>query len=220
MQISTFALACLLLAAPAFAGRELSQTASNSCSVFGSVSLVVKSGKCKGWAGASCTSHAKAQADIKSAVKALSTVKICDPVAVRAASTAVAKALAQFEFPDAEELLDLRPPNSVSIESPEPKDSSKCGADVVGSSTTNDNVVQIPRVVTPPPTGSGTGSGSTGGSGSAGQVEPCLTIESLDCCFDQTKCGPKGLWAEAPLNPAGNKLVFKRGVSKALCYCY
>ncbi|GMH41317.1 hypothetical protein BSKO_09227 [Bryopsis sp. KO-2023] len=229
MQISTFALTCLLLAAPAFAGRELSQTASNSCSVFGSVSLVVKSGRCKGWAGASCTSHAKAQADIKSAVKALSTVNICDPVEVKAASIAVAKALAQVYVEalaksDSRTLRNFyqipRPPNSVSIESPEPKDNSKCGADVVGSSTTKDNVVKVPKVVTPPPTGSGTGSGSTGGSGSAGQVEPCLTIENLDCCFDQDKCGPKGLWAEAPLNPAGNKLVFKRGVSKALCYCY
>ncbi|GMH41320.1 hypothetical protein BSKO_09230 [Bryopsis sp. KO-2023] len=34
------------------------------------------------------------------------------------------------------------------------------------------------------------------------------------------QCGGKGLWAEAPLNPAGNNLVFKRGASKALCYCY
>ncbi|GMH41252.1 hypothetical protein BSKO_09162 [Bryopsis sp. KO-2023] len=183
MQISTFALACLLLAAPALAG-------------------ILKFSSARSIVFDVDTSHAKAQADIKSAVKALSTVKICDPVAVRAASTAVAKALAQ-----------------VYVEALA-KDNSKCGADVVGSSTTKDNVVQIPKVVTPPPTGSGTGSGSTGGSGSAGQVEPCLTIESLDCCFDQTKCGPKGLWAEAPLNPAGNKLVFKRGVSKALCYCY
>ncbi|GMH41234.1 hypothetical protein BSKO_09144 [Bryopsis sp. KO-2023] len=252
-------------------------------------------------------SHAKAQADIKSAVKALSTVKICDPVAVRAASTAVAKALAQvyvealakvscdgkgfgcgfgvsqgdaFATAYAEAfskavaaafngnlsalcIADLKAiavgvaraaafavsqacvsgsgsasvfqstfvsSTSVAIAKSistatavvcnKPKDNSKCGADVVGSSTTKDNVVKVPSVVTPPPTGTGTGSGSTGGSGSAGQVQPCLTIESLDCCFDQSKCGPKGLWAEAPLNPAGNKLVFKRGVSKALCYCY
>ncbi|GMH41444.1 hypothetical protein BSKO_09354 [Bryopsis sp. KO-2023] len=269
MRTFGIAIACLLLVAPAFAARELEQTARTSCSVFGSVSLVVKSGSCKGWAGANCRAHAKAQVEIESAVQALSTQDLCNPIKVRAAAKAVATALASvyvsalskvscngqgfgcgysvaqgdaFATAYAEAfskavaaayngdltaicVADLKAiavgvaraaafavsktcvngsgsassfhanfvaaaskAIAVSITSATAevcdadKSKSKCGADAFGSSTTQDNFVQRPVAINPPPTGNANGGGFTGGSGFANQLGPCIDIARFECC--------------------------------------
>jgi len=87
------AILCLLaFAAPVF-GRELEQFSTTSCSVFGSLSIVAKIGTCKGWAGASCTAHAKAQESIDSAFDAALSEDLCVPAVAEATAAAAAKAI-------------------------------------------------------------------------------------------------------------------------------
>ncbi|GMH39303.1 hypothetical protein BSKO_07201 [Bryopsis sp. KO-2023] len=69
-------------------------TTSTSCSAFGSLSIRVKSGRCRGRAAASCTAHASATSQIDEQVRALSTQDFCSPVVVQSTAGAMATAVA------------------------------------------------------------------------------------------------------------------------------
>jgi len=94
MKAAVFALACVLLAGSAFAGRSLSQFGTTSCSAYGSLSVIVKHGTCSGIASANCTAISEFDALIQSDIKPGVTFDFCDPVVVEAEIETIVDALA------------------------------------------------------------------------------------------------------------------------------
>ncbi|GMH35220.1 hypothetical protein BSKO_03088 [Bryopsis sp. KO-2023] len=96
MKSAMFAVACLLLAGPAFAGRALMSggIAGTSCNTFASVSFILKHGSCEAFASANCDAQAITQTKIESAVNTIFTTDLCSPAVVTAQSEAIAKAFA------------------------------------------------------------------------------------------------------------------------------
>ncbi|GMH34874.1 hypothetical protein BSKO_02735 [Bryopsis sp. KO-2023] len=97
MKCAIFAVACLILAGPAFAGRSLMTDggiAETQCSTFASVSFILKHGTCEASASANCEAQAITQTTIESAVETIFTQDMCDPAVVTAQSEAIAKAFA------------------------------------------------------------------------------------------------------------------------------
>lgn len=94
MKFATFAIACLVLASPALAGRALTQSPGTSCNSFVSVKLQIKHGRCNGSAFTSCRTVSQFEEVVKKSFEGILTPNQCETIDVTASATAIARALA------------------------------------------------------------------------------------------------------------------------------